>query len=299
MAISHLAGRASSGAHAGRRHRPPLSRRLPTIVRFTVLLCISLVFAFPFYWVVLTSLVPSNHVFDFPPRLLPQWDVANYAAAWQGTPWLNYFFNTLLIAVATTLLVLVTSTLAGFCFATMQFRGKNVMMVLVFTSLIMPAIVAIIPDYVIANALHWLNTYQVQIIPWGASTFGIFLLRQFFLGLPVDLYDAARLDGCSRLRYLRAIGVPLARPALVTVGLYIFLGSYNALLWPLIMTSGNGTDAGVQPIEVGVYSFISENGTAFNLLCAATVFTMLPVIVLFLILQRSFVQGVTQTGLRG
>jgi multiple sugar transport system permease protein len=274
-------------------------RLLRVTARYVALGCVAVIFAFPFYWVLLTSLVPSDHVFDFPPSLLPRWDFANYSAAWQGTPWLNYFLNTGFIAVSTTVLVLVTSTLAGFSLATMRFRGKNVVTILIFLSLIMPAIVLIIPDYVLANSLGWLNTYWVQIVPWGASTFGIFLLRQAFLGLPSELYDAARIDGCSRRLFLWVIGVPLVRPALLTVGLYSFLGSYNALLWPLVMTSSNGTDAGVQPIEVGVYSFIGENGTSFNLLCAATVFTMLPVVILFLIFQRSFVEGAIRSGLKG
>ncbi|MGH2410735.1 MAG: carbohydrate ABC transporter permease [Chloroflexota bacterium] len=277
----------------------PWRRRLLLAARYLALLCVAVIFAFHFYWVLLTSLVPSDHVFDFPPSLLPRWDFANYSAAWQGTPWLNYFLNTGFIAVTTTVLVLVTSTLAGFSLATMRFRGKNVVTILIFLSLIMPAIVLIIPDYVLANSLGWLNTYWVQIVPWGASTFGIFLLRQAFLGLPSELYDAARIDGCSRRLFLWVIGVPLVRPALLTVGLYSFLGSYNALLWPLVMTSSNGTDAGVQPIEVGVYSFIGENGTSFNLLCAATVFTMLPVVILFLIFQRSFVEGAIRSGLKG
>ena len=159
--------------------------------------------------------------------------------------------------------------------------------------------VAIIPDYVIANWLGWLNTYQVQIIPWGASTFGIFLLQQFFRGLPTELWDAARIDGCTRLRYLWSIATPLAVPVLATVALFTFLGAYNSLLWPLVMTSTNGYEAGVQPIEVGVYSFIGENGTAYNLLCAATVFTTLPVIALFLALQRTFISGVIRTGIKG
>lgn len=269
------------------------------VVHYALLIAICVIFAFPFYWVVLTSLVPADHVFDFPPSLIPQWHFGNYVDAWQGTPWAQYFVNTFLIACSTTGLVLITSTLAGYCFGTMRFRGRQLVYALVFLSIIMPAVVAIIPDYVIANSLHWLNTYQVQIIPWGASTFGIFLMQQFFRSLPTELWDAARIDGCSRLRYLRSVGVPLAKPALATVGLFIFLGSYNALLWALVMTSTNGTDAGVQPIEVGVYSFIGENGTAFNLLCAATVFTTVPVIVVFLLMQRTFVRGVTRTGLKG
>ncbi|GAC1442655.1 MAG: hypothetical protein NVSMB52_00120 [Chloroflexota bacterium] len=274
-------------------------RRWPIALRFIALVIISIIFAFPFYWVILTSLVPSDHVFDFPPSLLPRWQFSNYATAWNGTPWWNYFSNTFVIAGGTTLLVLVTSTLAGYAFATMQFRGKRVFIGVVFASLIMPAVVAIIPDYVIANALHWLNTYQVQIIPWGASTFGIFLMMQYFRGLPIELWDAARIDGCSRLRYLWSIGVPLSFPMQATIALFTFLGSYNSLLWPLVMTSSNGTNAGVQPIEVGVYGFIGANGTAFNLLCAATVFTTIPVVILFLVLQRTFVRGVTRTGLKG
>ncbi len=150
-----------------------------------MLICI--VFAFPFYWVVLTSLVPPDHVFDFPPSLWPAVGFPELRRAWHGTPWLNYFLNTGFIAVGTTLLVLFTSTLAGFAFAAMRFRGKRYLLALIFPSLIMPAIVVIIPDYVIANCLGWLNTYTVQIVPWGASTFGIFLLRQSFRGLPTEL----------------------------------------------------------------------------------------------------------------
>jgi multiple sugar transport system permease protein len=295
VAITTL-GRAAT---ASRQNRKPLRKRLPTALRFGTLVLVCIVFAFPFYWVVLTSLVPPDHVFDFPPKLLPQWHFQNYVDAWKAANWPKYFLNTAIIAVCTTILVLITSTLAGFAFATMQFRGKRILLAVVFGSLIMPAVVAIIPDYVLANWLRWLNTYQVQIIPWGASTFGIFLLQQFFRGLPRELYDAARIDGCSRLRYLWLVGVPLARPPLATVALFIFLGSYNSLLWPLVMTSSNGTDPGVQPIEVGVYNFIGENGTAYHLLCAATVFTMLPVIVLFLFLQRTFVRGVIRSGLTG
>lgn len=277
--------------------RRPLQirRTLPKLLRFIVLLAISIIFAFPFYWVVLTSLVPPDHVFDFPPSLLPRWDWGNYASAWRAMPWGRYFLNTFYIATATTVLVLITSSLAGFCFATMRFRGKRALLGLVFISLIMPAVVAIIPDYVIANELRWLDSYQVQIVPWGASTFGIFLLMQFFRGLPLELWDAARMDGCSRLRYLWSVGVPLARPVLATVAVFIFLGSYNSLLWPLVMTSS----ANVQPIEVGVYSFVGENGTAYNLLSAATVFTMLPVIVIFLFVQRIFIRGVMRTGIKG
>jgi multiple sugar transport system permease protein len=227
------------------------------------------------------------------------WHFQNYVDAWRAANWVKYFLNTAYIAGATTLLVLATSLLAGYAFATMRFPGKRVALGLIFSSLIMPAVVAIIPDFFIIRYLGWYNTYEAQIVPWGASTFGIFLLMQFFRTMPPELWDAARMDGCSRLRYLWSIGVPLSAPSLATIALFTFLGSYNSLLWPLVMTSSNGTDPGVQPIEVGVYSFIGLNGTAYNLLCAATVFTTLPVVVLFLALQRTFVRGVMRTGIKG
>ncbi|MGH2448235.1 MAG: carbohydrate ABC transporter permease [Chloroflexota bacterium] len=293
---------AGETAVATRRARAKSFRRLrrwPTVLRFLVLVAVAIIFGFPFYWVVLTSLIPTDLVFTFPPDLLPQWDWGNYATAWQASPWTQYFINTFIIAISTAVLVLITSVLSGYALATMNFRGKKLALGIIFGSLIMPAVVAIIPDYVIANSLHWLNSYEVQIIPWGASTFGIFLMMQFYRGLPSELWDAARMDGCSRLRFLWSIGVPLARPALATIGLFIFLGAYNSLIWPLVMTQGNGLDAGVQPIEVGVYSFIGDNGTAFNLLAAATVFTMAPVIFLFLLLQRTFVRGVVRSGIKG
>src|SRR5579872_447682 len=133
---------------------PPLKRlqrRAPKVIRFLTLVLISMVFAFPFYWVVLTSLLPQDHVFDFPPALWPQWDFANYATAWNAAPWGQYFLNTMYICIGTTAMVLVTSSLAGYCLATMVFPGKRAALGIIFGSLIMPAVVAIIPDYVIAN----------------------------------------------------------------------------------------------------------------------------------------------------
>lgn len=285
---------------AGYRKRRRWTKRIPTVIRFILLSILGIVFAFPFYWVVLTSLVPHDHIYDFPPQLFPMWDWANYADAWQAANWTRYFLNTAIICVATTGLTLVTSVLAGYAFASLRFVGRGVIFALIFTSLIMPPVVLIIPDYVLAHDFGILNTYTIQIIPYAAGTFGIFLLLQFFRGMPTELWDAARMDGCSRLRYLWSVAVPLAGPVLTTVGLFVFLASYNSLLWPLVMTNGYGPqDPGVQPIEVGVYQFIGENGTNWNLLSAATVFTTLPVVVIFLVLQRVFVRGIMRSGLQG
>jgi multiple sugar transport system permease protein len=282
------------------RRKNRILEHVPDGIRFILLCVLGIIFAFPFYWVVLTSLVPPDHIYDFPPSLIPRWHWVNYATAWQAANWTRYFINTAIICVATTLLTLITSILAGYAFATMRFRGRNAIFAMIFISLIMPPVVMIIPDYVLAHDFNILNTYTIQIIPFAAGTFGIFLLLQFFRGMPTELWDAARMDGCGRPRYLWSVAVPLAGPVLTTVGLFVFLASYNSLLWPLVMTNGyGGQDPGVQPIEVGVYQFIGENGTSWHLLSAATVFTTLPVVIIFLLLQRVFVRGIMRSGLQG
>lgn len=263
---------------------------------------IGVAFVFPFYWTVVISLGHPGEFSTFPPVLVPHWDWSNWSRAWHAAPWLRLFGNTVLIASCTVVLCLVTSLLAGFAFGVLRFPGRKVLTVVVLSVLMMPGTVLIIPDYVLANDLHLLNTYWIQIIPWGASVFGIFLVRQFFLTMPAEILDAAALDGASRLRFLRSIGVPMVRPALVIIAINVFLGSWNSFLWPVIMTSSNmESSSTVQPIEVGLSTFASAEGTDFPGLAAAVTFTTLPVMVFFLLLQRQFIRGALSAagGVRG
>jgi multiple sugar transport system permease protein len=263
---------------------------------------IGVAFVFPFYWTVVISLGHPGEFSNFPPVLVPHWDWSNWSRAWHAAPWPRLFGNTVLIASCTVVLCLITSLLAGFAFGVLRFPGRKVLTLVVLSVLMMPGTVLIIPDYVLANDLHLLNTYWIQIIPWGASVFGIFLVRQFFLTMPAEILDAAALDGASRLRFLRSIGVPMVRPALVIIAINVFLGSWNSFLWPVIMTNSNMESAStVQPIEVGLSTFASAEGTDFPGLAAAVTFTTLPVMVFFLLLQRQFIRGALSAagGVRG
>ncbi|MEZ0113982.1 multiple sugar transport system permease protein [Catenulispora sp. EB89] len=263
---------------------------------------IGLAFVFPFYWTVVISLGHPGEFSNFPPLLVPHWDWSNWSRAWHAAPWVRLFANTILIASCTMALCLVTSLLAGFAFGVLRFPGRKVLTLVVLSVLMMPGTVLIIPDYVLANDLHLLNTYWIQIIPWGASVFGIFLVRQFFLTMPSEILDAAALDGASRLRFLRSIGVPMVRPALVIIAINVFLGSWNSFLWPVIMTSSNmESSSTVQPVEVGLSTFANAEGTDFPGLAAAVTFTTLPVMVFFLLLQRQFIRGALSAagGVRG
>lgn len=268
-----------------------------TPVRVLLAALVILVFAFPFYWVIVTSLSTVGHVYQFPPQFWPDWNFSNYVQAWSEAPWGRYFLNTIFIASCTTLLVIVTSLLAGFAFGVLHFPGRMTLFAGFLAIMMIPQTVLLIPDYIILTDIHWLNTYWAQIVPWGASVFGIFLLRQMFLSIPQDLIDAAELDGASRARFLWQIALPIVRPALVTIALYVFIGSWDSFLWPYIMTSSPS----VQPIEVGLATFLGTNGTDWTGLSAAVVFTTLPVMALFMAAQRQFLEGAAATtaGVKG
>lgn len=277
--------------------RTPVRRAGRGWSRRVLVVVVSLLFLLPFYYVLVASLNRANDVGTLGQILLPHWHFDNYSRAWAAAPWPRLFLNTLLIASATAALALTTSLLAGFAFGLMKFRGRNVLFGLVMAVLMIPASVLIIPDYVIAKDIHWLNTYWIQIVPWGASVFGIFLVRQFFAGLPEELFDAAELDGASRLRIFWSIGVPLVRPAVVIIIINVFLATWNSFLWPFLMTS----DPNIQPVEVGLAAFAGTDGTDYTGLSAAVVFTTAPVLAFFLILQRHFITGAMSTagGVRG
>ena len=281
------------------RHRNSFRRRASarTALSRTLAVVIGLLFLMPFYYVVVTSLNSASRSSSVSDILLPHWQWGNYARAWAAAPWPRLFLNTLLIAGATVLLALTTSLLAGFAFGVMRFRGRGVLFGLVLAVLMVPGTVLIIPDYMIANDIHWLDTYWIQIVPWGASVFGIFLVRQFFVGLPQELFDAAELDGAGRLRMLWSIGVPMVRPALLIIALNVFMASWNSFLWPFIMTQ----NPDVQPVEVGLAAFAGVDGTDYTALSAAVVFTTVPVLGFFLLLQRHFITGAMSTagGVRG
>jgi multiple sugar transport system permease protein len=285
------------GLTRGTPGRRTTVRRPGGLSRRILVVLVPLLFVLPFYYVLVASLNRASDVGTLSQILLPHWHFDNYSKAWAAAPWPRLFLNTLLIASATAALALATSLLAGFAFGLMRFRGRNVLFGLVMAVLMIPATVLIIPDYVIAKDINWLDTYWVQIVPWGASVFGIFLVRQFFAGLPEELFDAAELDGASRLRIFWSIGVPLVRPAVVIIVINVFLATWNSFLWPFLMTSSPG----VQPVEVGLATFAGTDGTDYTGLSAAVVFTTAPVLAFFLVLQRHFITGAMSTagGVRG
>jgi multiple sugar transport system permease protein len=269
--------------------------RVQPVLVHSVLAVLGLAVSFPFAWMVLTSLKSLPETRSAPPVLLPatpQW--ANYSEAWSEAPFARYFANSAGVSSAVTLSVVLTALLAGYAFGHMRFPGRDAILVVYLATMMIPFEVVLIPNFLMVKQLGWYDTYLALIVPWGANVFSVFLLTQFFKGLPRDYFEAAQLDGCGHVEYLRAVAAPLARPALVTAGLFAFLGSWNSLLWPLLVTNRDD----MRPIEVGLRFFVQAEGPRQHLLMAASTLAILPIVALFFLAQRAFIEGVS-AGVKG
>jgi len=276
--------------------RSVLWHKVNRVLLYITITALFLAVVFPFYWMIVTSLQPQDAVFTVPPELWPKHPTfQNYIDAWNSAPWLRYFGNTFFVASASTLISLVTSSLAAFAFATINFKGREALFNLVLSVMMIPTATTLIPNFLIIRTLGWYDTFYALVIPFAASVFGIFLLRQYFMSTPVELWEAAQIDGASRLRYFRSIAMPLAKPAVVTIAINSFLGSWTSFLWPTVMTQSQDK----QLIEVALNSFLGEKGQQWSQLAAASVFTTIPIIILFFFVQRQFIEGIGGGGIKG
>ncbi|RKX51598.1 MAG: carbohydrate ABC transporter permease, partial [Thermotoga sp.] len=218
----------------------------------------------------------------------------NYVDAWKAAPFARYYINTVFVALTTTVMEVIFAAMAAFAFAKLNFFGKNVIFIAFLSTMMVPMEVLLVPNYITLAKFGWLDTYYALIVPWTVSVFAIFLMRQHFMSLPNELYDAAKIDGSSDWRFLWSIMVPLSKPVIITAALLKFVGSWNAFLWVLIVTKSPE----VRTLPVGLQNFSSEVGTLYNQLMAASTFSILPVIILFLFAQKYFIRGIARTGLK-
>lgn len=265
-------------------------------IRVIAACLIAIAFLFPLYISWNTSLLTKQNLFTYPPHLLPNWDFDNYIRAWHMGAWLMYFGNSLFITLTTLAIALTTSVLAAYALSMLHFKGREWLFFAILFVLMVPAEALLIPNYIILNMMHLINTYWAQILPYGASAFGVFLLRQVFLSIPSSYWDAARLDGAGHMRFLWSIALPMARPTLYTIGLYISIGAWNSFMWPLMVTSSPN----VQPIEVEVSRLMISNSVDWRRLSAIGVFATIPLVIVFLVLQKYIIQGISRgEGIQG
>ncbi|RAM61078.1 ABC transporter permease [Mesotoga sp. SC_3PWM13N19] len=198
------------------------------------------------------------------------------------------------MAMVTTFVEIIFAAMAAFAFAKMDFFGKNLLFTLFLATMMVPGEVLLVPNYITLTALGWVDSYYALIVPWVVSVFAIFLLRQHFMTIPNELYDAAMIDGLSKWRFLWTILVPLSKPAVITGALLKFVGSWNSFLWVLIVTKSPE----IRTLPVGLQNFSSATGSDYHLLMAAATFSIIPVVILFLITQKYFIAGIARSGLK-
>ncbi len=254
----------------------------------------------PFFWMVSASLMNLSEATGR--ALLPASpQLENYQRAWKEANFSDYFANSVIIAVITVTGQLIFCTLAAYAFASIKFPGKNIVFSILLTTLMIPEAVVWIPNFITVTWLGrvgpipWINNWPALTIPFMASAFSIFLLRQFFQQLPSELWDSAQIDGAGHFRYLLQVVVPLSKPPLLTVLLFTFIGSWNSLAWPILVT----TEPDWRPISYGLLSFLEEAGAQVHLQMAGSVITILPIIIMYLFIQKSFTEGIATTGLKG
>lgn len=273
-------------------------RDIAKILTYALLAVAALVWLFPLVWLVATAFKSQAEVFARPLSLFPSrvgWD--NFARAWSYAPFAAYYWNTIVIVAGLLAVQLVTMTMAAYAFARLQFPGRDFLFLLFLAQLMITPQSTILPNYITVSNLRLLDTRLAVMIPYFASAFGTFLMRQAFLTIPADLEDAASIDGCNILQYLWHVALPIVRPALVAFSIISVTFHWNEFFWPLIVTE----TARSRPLTVGLTIFAqqSEGGAEWHLLMAATMMVVAPLLLGFILFQRQFVQSFMHSGLKG
>lgn len=270
------------------------------ILGYTVLILVTATMIVPFIWMVTTSLKPPNAAFAYPPELLPrEFNFDNYTMLFTLVPFGRYFVNTLIVTVFTVIGQIFITSLAAYGFARLRFMGRDLLFIICLATMMVPYQVTLIPLFLLVFGLGWINTYHGLIIPGVSSVFAIFLLRQAFLGVPKDYQEAARIDGASEFRIYWRIFMPLSGPALATLAVFAFMGTWTDLLWPLLIAR----TPEMRTLELGLAYFNSSTSafrqTNWPLMMAASVVVMLPVLIIYVFAQRYFIRGISLSGVKG
>ena len=282
----------------GRARRLPAGRLLgEKVVPRIVLLLMCVVYFAPFYWMAATSLKTSAQLSQFPPVFWPHpfaW--SNYVDAVNYIPFLRFFFNSLILTAGATLGAIVSNSLIAYGFARIPWKGREALFYVAIATVFIPFPVTLVALFDIFAKLHWINTFRPLIVPtFFGQAFYMFLIRQFLMGIPKELSDAARIDGANEFTIFRVVILPLMRPAIAVVAIFAAVNAWNDFLTPLIYLS----DETRYPLSIGLQFFRAEHTVSFTLLMAASTLVVLPVIALFLFFQRFFIEGVTVGAIKG
>jgi len=265
-----------------------------TVIAYVLLTVGSVAMFFPFVWMMLSAFKPLREIFQL--TVFPHtWTPANFQQVLFHTAFPRWFLNSLVVAGISTVSVLFFCSLVGYTLTRLRFPGRSVLFVIILSTLMVPTEMLVIPWYVMSTQYHWVNSYWGLAFPGLIPAFGVFLMRQFFQTLPRDLFDAGRVDGVSEFGLFWRVGLPLVRPGLAALGIFNFVGNWNAFLWPLIIAKSPS----MRTVPVGMALFSGEASTQWNLIMAASALAIVPVLLVFFIFQRQIIEGVVLTGVKG
>ena len=278
------------------RRGPRRSRTVSRWMLFVAALALTALILLPVIIIVLTAFKPAAEVNSYPPTLMPgSWTWDNFSRIFEDLPFGRLFFNSFIFAGGVTVFALIFDSLAAYALARLDFRGNRVLLIVIVASLMIPFQATLIPVYQLVSHLGWVNTFGGMIVPRAADAFGIFFLRQFFISLPRDLDNAARIDGASELRVFWNIILPNAIPALLTLAIFTFINNWNDLLWPLVFT----TTPEMGTITSGLTLLTGPSGIIpYGTMMAGSLIAVMPLALMFLVMQRRFIEGVATTGLK-
>ena len=271
-------------------------RRGPRLLLHAALTTLAVIYVMPFVWMISTSLKGSTEYLRAGLNIVPKefhWD--NYIEIFERVPFATFYWNTVVVTVMRVVAQVALAATAGYAFARFRFKGQTILFIAVLVILMIPPPVTLVPNFVIIRHLGWVNTYTGLVVPTIWSAFGVFLFRQFFLTLPKDLIDAAKLDGCRPWRVFWHIGLPAARAHIAAFGLLVALYSWNEFLWSLVAASDNSR----RVVSVGIYLFASGYTQEWGLMMAAATTSIVPLLIVFAIAQKHLIRGITLTGLKG
>lgn len=269
---------------------------IDNIVIYFLLLVVGITMIFPFLWMISTSLKELSQVFTTSLKLIPKpimWK--NYIETWNSIPFGRFYLNSIFIAMLVTFGQVFTSSLAAYAFARLRFPGRDKLFLGYLATMMIPGTVTMIPVFILMKFLGWLDTYNALILPGMFTAYGTFMLRQFFMTLPRDLEDAAKIDGCSLFGIYWRIILPLSKPALATLATFTFIWNWGSFIWPLVVT----TSEEMKTLPIGLSYFQDLHSTDWTLLMAGSVIVLVPALIVFIFNQRFFTRGITLTGMKG
>lgn len=273
-----------------------IKKSFSSIASYLLLAFLLFIVLYPFIWMLVTSFKAEADIVSYPPKLFSgEFTLDSYRDIWKRIPFLKYYKNTIIFALAVSLISLSFDTMAGYAFARMKFRGKNVMFLLVMGTLMVPFQVIMVPLFVEVYKLGLINTYAGMILPRATNAFGIFMMRSFFISLPKGLEEAGRIDGAGEFKIFRKIMLPQCKPAVISLFIFHFMYQWNDLLYPLIMT----TDDSKKTLPAGIASFMGTHVLEYGVIMSGACLSILPILIAYMFAQKQFVQGIAMSGMKG